>query len=92
MSLLPLLSFPAHSLAYRPFLDPLNVHDSWWFFLIPLSFGIAVVYKAARMKSLDHYWRAVFTMTAQIVIAMILLALASYLFVAVYVRFIAERL
>ncbi|MGE3109138.1 MAG: hypothetical protein AB7G11_17325 [Phycisphaerales bacterium] len=77
-------------LAWRPFLDPLNVHDSWWWFLIPMAFGISVVYKAARMPSLDRYWRAVLAMTVQIIVGMILLALASYLFVMLYVRFIAS--
>lgn len=79
------------TLAWRPFLDPLNVHDSWWWFLIPMAFGISVVYRAARLRSLDKYWNSVLMMTIQIVLAMTLLAVASYLFVIVYVRFIAER-
>lgn len=27
-------------LAWRPFLDPLNLHSQWWMFLVPLSFLI----------------------------------------------------
>jgi len=81
----------AATLGWRPFLDPLNVHDTWWLFLIPLSLGISVVYRAARMRTLDGYWRAVVMMTLQIVLGMVLLSAASYLFVMVYVRFIAER-
>lgn len=79
-------------LAWRPFLDPLPVHGWWYVFLVPLSFFIAVVYRAARMRSMDRYWHQVASMTTQIVIGMIALAVASYLFVMVYVRFIAERM
>ncbi|MBC7771659.1 MAG: hypothetical protein H7210_04115 [Pyrinomonadaceae bacterium] len=78
-------------LAWRPFLDPLNVHDSWWYFLVPLAFLISLTYRAARLRTLEKYWFSVFSMTIQIVFAMIGLVIASYLFVAVYVRFIAER-
>lgn len=78
-------------LAWRPFLDPLDVHNSWWYFLIPMALLISVTYRAARMRSLEKYWPAVFSMTIQIVLAMIGLVILSYLFVAVYVRFIAER-
>lgn len=78
-------------LAIRPFLDPLNVHDVWWMFLMPLALGIAIVYKAVRLPTLERYWLQVFIMTAQIILGMLGLAIASYLFVEVYVRFIADR-
>ncbi|MFM9995952.1 MAG: hypothetical protein ACKVU4_09135 [Phycisphaerales bacterium] len=67
--------------SWRPFLDPLDLHAAWWLFLIPLAFGISVTYKAVRLPTLDRYWRGVAAMTAQIVGAMILLGIASYLFV-----------
>jgi hypothetical protein len=79
-----------HVLAWRPFLDPIPIHDIWYLFLIPLSFLISVAYKAVRMRKLERYWASVGIMTAQIVIGMVALALATYLFVMVYVRFIAE--
>lgn len=64
-------------IAYVPFLDPINAFHEWWFvLLIPLSFGIAVVYRALKLPSLEHYWRAVMTMTAQIVLAMVALGIA----------------
>lgn len=90
-TLVDLSSSSAATLAWRPFLDPLNVHDSWWWFLIPMAFGISVVYRAARLPTMDHYWRRVLGMTFQIVMGMILLAIASYLFVMVYVRFFATH-
>lgn len=64
-------------LAYIPFIHPLNCFHEWWYLLLlPLSFGISVIYKAIRMPTLIHYWRQVALMTAQIVLAMIGLALA----------------
>ena len=79
-------------LAWRPFLDPLPVHSYWYLFLVPMSFLIAMVYKAARVRSLERYWPNVIIMTIQIVLGMIALVIASYLFVMVYVRFIADRI
>lgn len=77
---------------WRPFIDPLPLHGQWWIFLLPLAVGIAVVYKAVQMKDLAGYGRAVLVMTVQIIAGMVALGVASYLLVAVYVRFIAERL
>lgn len=71
-------------IAYVPFLDPINVFHEWWYLLlVPLSFGISVIYRALKLQSLDHYWRAVFTMTAQIVVAMIGLGIALVVLVVV---------
>jgi hypothetical protein len=68
------------TLAWRPFLDPLNLHEYWWAFLLPLSLGIAVSYKAVRLREIGPaYWRAVAIMTAQIVLAMIMLGVAMFL-------------
>jgi hypothetical protein len=70
--------------AYVPFLDPINVFHVWWYLLlIPLAFGISVIYRALKLQNLDHYWRAVFTMTAQIVLAMFGLAIALVIVVVV---------
>ena len=38
-------------LAWRPFLDPLDLHGYWWAFLFPLSLGIAFTYKAVRVRA-----------------------------------------
>ena len=49
---------------YIPFVDPINVFHVWWYLLlIPLSFGISVVYRALKMRDLDRFWRAVAMMT-----------------------------
>ncbi len=63
--------------AYVPFLDPINLFHDWWYvLLIPLSFGISVIYRALKVPNLDRYWQAVFTMTAQITLAMVGLGIA----------------
>lgn len=62
---------------YVPFVDPINVfHDWWYLLLIPLSFGISVIYRALKMRDLDRFWRAVAMMTVQIVLVMAALAVA----------------
>jgi hypothetical protein len=81
---LPLASAPL--LAWRPFLDPLNLHAYWWAFLPPLALGISIAYKAVRLHDLHHlgeYWRQVIVMTLQIIIAMVLLGVAMFLFLEV---------
>ena len=71
-------------LAYIPFVDPIHALQDWWYLLlIPLAFGIAVIYKALRSPQLEHYWQNVLVMTGQIVAAMI--ALAIVLVVAIQV-------
>ena len=60
---------------YIPFVDPIQVfHDWWYLLLIPLSFGISVIYRALKMRDLDRFWRAVAMMTVQIVLVMAALA------------------
>jgi hypothetical protein len=67
-------------LAWRPFLDPLSLHEYWWAFLLPLSLLISISYKAVRVRDLGFpYWRAVIIMTVQIILAMILLGAATFL-------------
>ena len=71
---------------YVPFLDPINAFHVWWYLLlIPLSFGISVIYKALKMRNLDRYWRAVTVMTVQIVLAMVALAVGLVILVQVII-------
>lgn len=76
-------------LAWRPFLDPLDLHSHWWMFLVPLSLLISVTYRAVRMRDLTGYWRAVAVMTIQIIIAMIALGAAAFLFVEFLIPLLA---
>ena len=63
-------------MAYIPFLYPIHGAHHWWYLLmVPLAFGISMIYKAIRMRSLEPYWRHVVVMTLQIIIALIGMAL-----------------
>jgi hypothetical protein len=73
-------------LAYIPFLDPISFFQQWWYLLLlPLSFGIAVIYKAVRLGSLDGFWRHVAVMTTQIVLAMIALGVGLTVLIQVII-------
>jgi len=76
-------------LAYIPFVEPLHALQDWWYLLlIPLAFGISVIYKALRSSTLDHYWQHVLVMTGQIIAAMIALSLVLVVLVQVLVPLI----
>ncbi|MCP3904270.1 MAG: hypothetical protein GY715_11620 [Planctomycetes bacterium] len=73
-------------LAYVPFLHPINALQDWSYLLIiPLAFGISMIYKALRLSDLSHYWRQVVVMTTQIVLTMIGLGIALALLVQVVI-------
>lgn len=40
-------------IAYRPFLDPIDLHDQWLWLLIPLVMSIALVYKTIKLHALE---------------------------------------
>jgi hypothetical protein len=70
---------------YTPFVDPLDLHDYWWFTIMPLAFGISLAYKSVRLHDLSRVWPQTFLMTAQVVAGMIGLAVAAFLIVEVIV-------
>ena len=68
--------------AWVPFLGPMNWMQSlWYLFLVPLAFGIAMIYKAIRTTHLRAYWPQVGALTFQIVLAIAAMAIALILFV-----------
>ena len=72
--------------AWIPFLQPMPSPGPWWpLFLLPLSLGIAMVYKAVRTVDLRRYPREVIVMTTQIVGAMVGLAIVLALIVQVLI-------
>jgi hypothetical protein len=74
------------ALGYIPFVHPLNFFQEWWYLLLlPLAFGIAVIYKAVRLPTLELFWREVFVMTMQIVLAMIGLAVCLVILVVLLI-------
>ena len=81
----------ALTLAYRPFIDPINAHHWWYLLLIPMALGISVAYKAVRVPDLKEFPRAVAVMTVQIVVAMIALGAASYVCVQYVVPMVVAK-
>ncbi len=76
-------------MSYVPFIDPIHGAATWWYLLlVPLSFGVSVIYRALRKPTLDHYWRSVATMTVQIVLAMGALAILVAIVVQVVIPLI----
>jgi len=70
-------------LGYTPFLQPLDLHDAWWFLLLPMALFISMAYKGVRMRDLSArgYWRGVLVMWSQIVLALVALAIGLWVFV-----------
>lgn len=68
-------------LAYRPFLDPLDLHGVWYLLLIPLSLLTAMAYKAVRVPTMRLYWRQTFFFFLQILLGITGLYVASVLVV-----------
>ena len=86
------MSTAAGLVAYVPFLAPINAFHDWsYLLLVPLAFGISVIYKALRMQTLHGFWRHVTVMTTQIVVAMIALAVALTVFVIFVVPMLPVR-
>lgn len=78
-------------LAFRPFLDPLPLDNVWFLLVVPLSLGVAIVYKAVRATDQRAFYRGVVIMTAQTVAAMIALGLGFFLLVEYVLPLIAPR-
>jgi hypothetical protein len=68
-------------LAYRPFIDPLemvvhNLSEYWLLFLFPLVLAISVVYRGTKVADLRALPREAGKMFFQIIVIMLLAALA----------------
>ena len=69
-------------LNWTPLVEPMNfIQPYWYLLLIPISFGISIMYRAIRETSYSNYWKAVLVMTAQIVISIFAIAFLLILFV-----------
>ena len=58
-----------NTLAWIPFMAPLpGVQQTWLWLLVPLVFGISMMYKAVRMESVEGsgYWKQTVVMTVQV--------------------------
>jgi hypothetical protein len=73
-------------LAWTPLLEPMNAMQSvWYLLLLPMVFGISIVYRALREKQYANYWRSVAIMTGQVVIGIVGIAAALGLFVQIVI-------
>ena len=73
------------TLGWTPFIDPIDAHAVWFLLLVPLCLLISVAYKAARCGDMRRYPRQVLTMTAQVLVGMVLLAVATFVVLVVIV-------
>lgn len=78
-------------LAFRPFLDPLPLDDVWFLLVVPLSLGVAIVYRAVRAADQRAFYRSVLIMTAQTVAAMIALGAGFFTLVEFVLPLVAPR-
>ncbi len=70
-------------LAWRPFLDPLDLDSVWYLLLVPMSFFLAMGYKAVRTFDMDKYWSQVAIFTFQLVIGLIGLGAGFFVLVRI---------
>jgi hypothetical protein len=81
----------AADLPYRPFIDPLDVSRHWYLLLIPISFFIALAYKAVRVSDVKHLPKAVLFMTVQVVLGMAALGVGFWLLIEKIMPLIAVK-
>jgi len=65
------------TLAYTPFIDPLDLHGAWFWLLLPLAVLIAIAYKAVRVPDMTSYVRQTVLFSAQIIFGIIGLYVAA---------------
>ncbi len=58
------------TLAWRPFLDPLDLHSTWPWLLPPLVLAVAIVYKTVKQPTLDKLPLEILRLTLNILILM----------------------
>ena len=67
-----------HTLAYRPFLDPIDLHGVWYLLLLPIALFIALAYKAVRCPTRERYPREVAIFFTQILVGIVGLGALAY--------------
>ena len=74
-----------------PFLEPMNaIQPLWYLLLVPMSFGISVIYKALHEEKASRYWRSVSVMTTQIALGISLLAVGIGLFIQIVIPIVTQ--
>jgi uncharacterized protein HemY len=64
--------------SFRPFLDPLDMHDWWFVLIVPIALLVSLAYKAVRVDELRKLPRQVLAMSLQIMAGMIALGFLVY--------------
>lgn len=70
-----------HTLSWTPFLQPMNLHETWLLLLPPLVIGIAIVYKALKTENLARLPAEAIRLTLYIHLFMIIIAAMLWLLV-----------
>ncbi|MFA9479379.1 hypothetical protein ACERK3_13900 [Phycisphaerales bacterium AB-hyl4] len=70
-------------LAWRPLLDPLPIDNVWMILLLPLSVGVAIVYKTIKLNDMATLPRQAAVLSAQIIVFMLLAAAIIWVVVEV---------
>ena len=79
------------SLGWIPFLEPMNaVQAVWYLLLIPMAFGISIVYRAMREETYLTYWRSVVVMSSQIILGIVAIAIFLGLFVQLIIPLLSQ--
>ncbi len=66
------------SVGYRPFFDPYPVDGDWLWLIVPLAFGVAIVYKTLSAKRLRDIPLGSLKWAIQILVTMGLSACVIY--------------
>ena len=70
-----------HTLAYRPFLEPIPLEGFWLLLLVPLILAVAIIYKSVKIENMALLPRQAVMMAAQILAFMVMAAAALWLVV-----------
>jgi ABC-type cobalamin transport system permease subunit len=69
----------------------MNTLQTWWYLLlIPMAFGISVIYKALNEDNFLSYWRSVLVMTTQVVLGISALAVGVGLFIQIVIPLVTQ--
>ncbi|MEL6739870.1 MAG: hypothetical protein AAFP26_04375 [Planctomycetota bacterium] len=77
------------TLAYTPFIDPLPIQSVWYLTLPLLALGVAMAYKAVRVRELSRYPAQVVMFTFQILGGVIALGLLAILVIDILLPLIS---
>jgi hypothetical protein len=55
---------------YTPFIDPMPIHDWWFWLLVPLCLLFSIVYKAVKCESVRQVPREALSITLVILVGM----------------------